>query len=134
MKNWEYNEEFVKKNPLFGVIKGELVQCADINCEECDFGGMNYCSIARIEFLYQEYKEPIRLTADEKILCKMINRGWIARDSDGKLRWYEHKPYKGDCKWIRTRQSRCVNIGGIFPQCKFDFIKWEGPWEVKVDD
>nr|DAU82068.1 MAG TPA: hypothetical protein [Caudoviricetes sp.] len=136
MKNWEYNEEFLKKNPLFGVIKGELVQCVDISCEECDFGGMNCCTIARIEFLYQEHKGPIRLTADEKILCKMINRGWIARDSDGKLWWYENKPTRGTVgAWI-ARGCSAANISGAFPQCKFEFIKWEDdePWEVQVND
>ena len=45
MKNWEFYEKFVKNNPLFAVVKGKPVQCVDTSCEECDFCGMNFCSI-----------------------------------------------------------------------------------------
>lgn len=137
MKNWDYNEEFVKKNPLFAVVKGKLVQCVDISCEECDFGGMNCCSIARIEFLYQDNKELVVLTDNEKTLCKLLGRGWIARDSNGDLWWYEDKiTERNSSAWVATGIGLNVKMNRFFPQCKFDFIKWEDeePWEVKVDD
>lgn len=136
MKNWEYNEEFVKKNPLFAVVKGKLVQCVDTSCEECDFGGLNCCSISRMKFLYQEYDEPVVLTDDEKSLCKLLCGGWIARDSDGKLWWYKKKPTKGTVGSWLDRSGSASEISSPFPQCKFDFIRWEDeePWEVKVND
>ena len=138
MKNWDFHEEELKKyGTAFALKDNQICSCFDTACEKCAFymrGGT--CDKHKMEWLYQEHKEPVVLTDDEKALCKLLCRGWIARDEYDDLRWYEHKPYKGDCKWIRTRQSRCVNIGGIFPQCKFEFIEWEDdePWEVQVDD
>lgn len=38
--------------------------------------------------------------------------------------------YNGLCNSLSCRLNK------LFPQCKFDFIKWEDkePWEVKVND
>ena len=141
MKNWEFYREGLKKYCFaFGMKKdNQMCWCSEIHCNECIFNKKNSlhdCNAAKVKWLYQEYKEPVVLTEDEKSLCKLFGRGWIVRDKDDCLHWHERKPYKGDCKWIQTRQSRRVNIGGIFPQCKFDFINWEDeePWEVKIDD
>ena len=138
MKNWEFYEEEIKKYGLyFAMVNNKVSRCSITICSQCAFYtecGRNNNN--RMKWLYQEYKEPIVLTDDEKSLCKLLGRGWIVRDKDDCLHWHERKPYKCDCKWIQTRQSRRVNIGGIFSQCKFDFIKWEDeePWEVKIDD
>lgn len=139
MKNWEfYEEELRKYNLAFAMKDNQVYSCASVPCDKCafDMGESCTCDKAKVKWLYQEYKEPVVLTDDEKALCKLLGRGWIARDKDDCLHWHERKPYKGDCTWIRTRQSRCVNIRDIFPQCKFEFIKWEDekPWEVKVSD
>lgn len=140
MKNWEFYEEEIKKNNfVFGVVNGEIVHCSSSNCYKCSFRSIS-CGNQRIRFLYEEYEKSIRLTDDEKALCKLFSRGWIARDKDDSLYWYENKPgeksnqnwmfYNGLCNGLSLRLNK------IFPQCKFDFIKWEDeePWEVKVDD
>ena len=139
MKNWEFYEKELRTYGLsFAMEDNQMCSCAFVSCDRCMFSmSETYpCDATRVKWLYQEYKEPVVLTDDEKSLCKLLGGGWIARDKNDYLHWHEHKPYKGDCTWIRTRQSRCVNIGDIFPQCKFEFIKWEDeePWEVKVDD
>lgn len=139
MKNWEFYEKELKSyNFDFALTDDKIYSCSEIPCSGCafDLGVLYTCNEAKVKWLYQEHKEPIVLTEDEKSLCKLLGKGWIARDEYDYLHWYDHKPYKGDCKWIQTRQSRRVNIGGIFPQCKFEFIKWEDeePWEVKVND
>lgn len=139
MKNWEFYEKELRTYGLsFAMEDNQMCSCAFTSCDRCMFSmSESYpCDATRVKWLYQEHKEPIVLTDDEKTLCNLLGRGWIVRDKDDCLHWHERKPYKGDCKWIQTRQSRRVNIGGIFPQCKFDFIKWEDeePWEVKVDD
>ena len=75
------------------------------------------------------------MTDDEKALCKLLGRGWIGRDKDDTLYWYENKSKeKGNQIWIPNGLS--FRLTKIFPQCKFDFIKWEDEelWEVKVDD
>lgn len=142
MKNWEfYEQELSAYGFSFAMSNNRLCNCRETLCNNCAFCldrpySCDSCEGNKIRWLYQEYKEPVILTEDEKLLCKLLGRGWIARDKDDCLHWHERKPYKGDCTWIRTRQSKCVNIRDIFPQCKFEFIKWEDekPWEVKVSD
>ena len=116
----------------------QICSCAFVLCDRCmfDMGEANSCDATRIEWLYQEYKEPVVLTDDEQALCKLLGRGWIARDKNDNLYWYDHKPDRYYNTWMQTSQLRCKYLGDIFSQCKFDFIKWEDeePWEVKVDD
>ena len=136
MKNWEFYEKELRKYRFaFAMRDNQICCCLDVACDKCAFDPdiTKSCSEAKMKWLYQEHKEPVVLTEDEKSLCKLFGRGWIVRDKDDCLHWHERKPYKGDCKWIQTRQSRRVNIGGIFSQCKFEFIKWEDeePWEVE---
>lgn len=115
----------------------QICSCASVPCNRCAFNmdESRTCNVAKVKWLYQEHKEPIVLTDDEKALCKLLGRGWIARDEDGILYWYKNKPKeKGAQIWIFSGLS--FRITKIFLQCKFDFIKWEDeePWEVKVDD
>lgn len=81
-------------------------------------------------WLYQEHKEPIVLTEDEKSLCKLLGRGWIARNEDNRLRWFDANIA------IPNTVSNVIDLTLGFPQCRFDFIKWEDeePWDVKVND
>lgn len=138
MKNWEFYEEELKKYSLvFAMKDNQIYSCGSVSCDKCAFG-VNYprnCMEAKVKWLYQEHKEPVVLTEDEKALCKLFGRGWIVRDKDGNLYWYETKPEKKNLStWFASSRRMCT--GMVFPQCKFDFIKWEDeePWEVKVDD
>ena len=65
MKNIEkYEEELKKYGVYFALTKeGKLVSCKGIFCTSCSF--YNCCSIKRMNWLLQEYKEPI-LTDEEK--------------------------------------------------------------------
>lgn len=142
MKNWEFYEEEIKKYKLaFAMKDNQMYNCASTPCEKCifDMGESCTCDIAKVKWLYQECKEPVVLTDDEKALCKLLGRGWIARDKDDTLWWYIDKPptkstNEGNA-WHNIG-GLCAMIHSIFPQCKFNFIKWEDeePWEVKVDD
>lgn len=139
MKNWEFYEEEIKKYGFyFAMVNNKVSRCSITICSQCAF--YTECSgnnNNRIKWLYQEYKEPIVLTDDEKALCKLLGRGWIARDKNGKLYWFENKPTnKINAEWITSITGTIINIDSVFPQCKFEFIKWgdEEPWEVKIDD
>lgn len=137
MKNWEFYEDELKEYGLaFALMNNKICWCSDISCDECMFYmGSQTCGEAKLKWLYQEHKEPVILTEDEKSLCKLFGRGWIVRDKDGNLYWYETKPEKKNLStWFASSRRMCT--GMVFPQCKFDFIKWEDeePWEVKVDD
>ncbi len=125
MKNWEFYEEEIKNNPAFAVVDGKVVECIPPNCHKCSIKNIRCCD-ERIKFLYQEHKEPVVLTDDEKALCRLLGRGWIARDKNDTLWWYQDNP---PTKQTNDRITWC-NIGGLctmihklFPQCKFDFIK-----------
>ena len=140
MKNWEFYEEEIKKYKLaFAMKDNQMYNCASTPCEKCifDMGESCTCDIAKVKWLYQEYKETVILTDDEKALCKLLGRGWIARDKNDDLYLYENKPKeKTDEHWCIPINTSLIAINKFFPQCKFDFIKWEDeePWEVKVDD
>lgn len=141
MKNWEFYEKELRTYGLsFAMEDNQMCSCAFASCDRCAFSmSESYpCDATRVKWLYQEYKEPVVLTDDEKALCKSFNRGWIARDKDDSLYWYENKPIgKNDQKWLLCVHNHLsVRLNKFFPQCKFDFIKWEDeePWEVKVDD
>lgn len=137
MKNWEFYEEELREYSLsFAMKDNQICWCSDISCNECMFyiTKSQTCASARLEWLYQEHKRPVVLTDNEKALCKLLGRGWIARDKDDNLYWYEIEPDKKNLSaWLA---SSTICIGMVFPQCKFDFIRWEDEesWEVKVDD
>ena len=65
MKNIEkYEKELKKYGVYFALTKeGKLVSCNGICCASCSF--YNCCAIKRMNWLLQEYKEPI-LTDEEK--------------------------------------------------------------------
>lgn len=138
MKNWEFYEEDIRAyEARFAVVDGKIKGCSNGICSFCAFDNEDnescQCWDKRLDFLYREHNI---LTDDEKALCKLLDGGWIARDSDGKLWWYKNKPTRGTVgAWI-ARSCSAADISGAFPQCRFDFIKWEDeePWEVKVND
>lgn len=114
-----------------------ITSCNQISCSQCRFDSCGCdCDIAALAWADAEYKEPVVLTDDEKTLCKMIGRGWIARDLDGKLWWYKTKPTKRTVGTWSNRSVIVADISDAFPQCKFEFIKWgdDEPWEVQIDD
>lgn len=136
MKNWKKYEKEIKEFGLaFAVLKGsnEVVGCSIKNpfgCEECLFYEDNSCGKGKSKWLYSDYKEPVVLTDDEQKLCELLSEGWIARDENGDVYFYVFKPRKGVNMWL---EGVGTNITGLFPQCKFEFIKWEDeePYSVK---
>lgn len=137
MKNWEFYKEGLKKYEFdFALKDNQICSCAEVPCYECAFcmGEELLCDKAKVKWLYQDYKEPVVLTNDEKALCRLLSRGWIARDKDEELFWHSTIPTKTNMDWL-GKNSAYMSIYTIFPQCKFNFIKWEDdePWEVKID-
>ena len=66
----KYENELRKYGVYFGLTKeGNPVDCKDIHCIDCAFG--KGCTIKRMNWLLEEYKEPI-LTDEEKIIIKDI--------------------------------------------------------------
>lgn len=84
MKNIEkYEEELKEYGTQFAITKeGVLVSCDEVDCLACLYKDSN-CIIKKMEWLSQEYKEPI-LTDKEKAYLKNVI-----------------EPKKDDITWIR---------------------------------
>ena len=114
------------------VLSDKVADCEKSKCTDCLlFKKAGDCSIMFILWLYEEYIEPIKLTAEEKAFLSIVKTGWIARDqAGGYLYWYSKKP---------ERKSNIFDVYGIqkaFPISKilnlFKFIKWEDePYSVE---
>ena len=109
-------------------IKGEkIVECYDLgSCAQCYFHGG--CEKNHFQWLYEEHIEAPKLTKRERAFCEAVQTGWIARDEDGKIHWYETEPENDEEEWL------CDGLRFIdFTHFRlFDFIKWEDekPWAV----
>lgn len=139
MKNFEAYEDKIKE--LEGNValnkSNELVSCIGFRCCDCKFDSSNgkYCSQVMFEWLYEEYKEPIKLSRLEFELLKCLKGEkleYLARD---KCKVYVHaygpKPQKGNLGWFtETRDCCCMSL---FSNC-FKFIKWEDKEPYKVQD
>lgn len=135
MKNWEFYEEDIRAyEARFAVVDGKIKGCSNGICSFCAFDNEDnescQCWDKRLDFLYREHNI---LTDDEKALCKLLDGGWIARDSNGDLWWYEDKiTERNSSAWVASGIGLNVKMNRFFPQCKFNFIRWEDeePWEV----
>lgn len=133
MTNFEYWKdrilEIIRSDSLFGLFNGEVVDCHNLPCDDCGFSG--YCTRKRFEWLYSEYIDRPKLTKKERAFCELVETGWLARDKDGSLYFYDDKPYKEDGFWRIKKHYVYINPF-IFP-FEFSFIKFEDkePWSVE---
>ena len=68
----KYENELRKSGVYFALTKeGSLVDCEDIYCVDCAFNVG--CAIKRMNWLLEEYKEPILTEEDKRILKDVIN-------------------------------------------------------------
>lgn len=121
MKNKEkYNDElieaFVEGNTC--VFKKKFIlkgHCHNrLACYECD-------KLTK-KWLEEEYKEPIKLSKDEYIILKNIDKKyqWIARDIDDDLYLYQQN---GD-------NFTCINMFNHL----FQFVKWEDKESTNIQE
>lgn len=118
----------------------------------------NIESLLTSEFIAEEHNDAVgyyKLTKDNNVieyykltdreinLCKLVfkSEGYITRDENGKLYWFVNKPTKdiSSGEWINSTviiddDKYLVNLSDLYPECEFNFIKWEDkePWEVSV--
>ena len=100
-------------------------------CKNCEFGkGTKTCREDRLDWLYSQHVEKLKLTQREWHLCKALKAGWIARDSTDVLFIYRTKPKKGNSMWVNGGSP--VEIHKFMPD-SFSFIKWQDaePWSVE---
>lgn len=134
MKNFEVYEDKIKEYDYdFAEKNGEVIKCYG-TCKSCDFGINNSgnCKYNQIKWLYEEYKEPIKLSRLEFELLKYyIEHGYqyITRDSSEALFAYDTKPCKMQHHWMATE-----NIKGIYFDDLFSFIKWEDEEPINIKE
>jgi len=134
MKEFEYWKNEILKIAETGRLAlrdNKPVRCGSLSCTECGFFRNNECYESRkIKWLYAEHVERSTLTKKERMLCELIETGWIARDKNGKIYWYTNKPERRVDKWMIQEGSidNLIRFG-----CSFDFIHWEDcqPWSVE---
>lgn len=120
---------FEEDDFYFGVIDGRIVGCRKLCNRRCKFFDGS-CSVGRIKWLLSEYKPETVLTQREKGFLDCIGEGWIARDKEGLVCWFEEKPTKGNVEWDVDRFEECYVY---LNKDTFPFITWEDeePWSVE---
>ena len=123
---------------LPAVVKGRPHYCAIDVCSRCDLHGRDdhCCHRGFVEWLYQEYKEIPKLTKREWFLCRALESGYVARDMDGVLCYFNGVPYKNNANlaWdISHNKGDYVEMTVFDFQSNFPFIKWEDeePWSIE---
>lgn len=118
-------------------IKGEVVGCSSLICENCKFGKKEECETAIKEWLEEEYVELTVISKRDRAFLEYLKGDYkyIARDENGNLFVYGEKPIKAGTSWS---MSSLVCDGYLYLNRHFnvDFpmVKWADvePW--KIDD
>ncbi len=111
---------------------GRPYECGDLGCGKCKLGD-SCADYLLIEWLLAECKEPHKLNQKERMLCELLDTGWIARDMDSFLFFYKNKPRKTE-EYYADDSGYSLRIDDNFKDCKFDFIKWQDPEPRRVED
>ena len=88
-------------------------------------------------WLESEYKEPIKLTDDEKAILKNIDKSykWICRESDGDLSVCKRKPFKDNTFlfWDSDDVELYFEDFKMFNHL-FQFIKWSDVEPYNIEE
>ena len=141
MTNFEFYKDKILEIGSIGEIAlmsdGKVIECLNSKCNTCEFDKGD-CLEAKTKWLYKEHVEkpkPAKLTKKERKFCEFLETGYIARDENGNLGYYDRKPGKSshdNCWTSGFGWSRIDNCELIY-DVNFDFIKWEDtePWSVE---
>ena len=117
-------------------IKGEVVGCSSLICENCKFGKKEDCETATRKWLEEEYVEPPVISKRDRAFLEYLREDhkYIARDESGNLFVYETKPRKSVTCWNMDSLVRegylCLNRHF---NIDFPMVKWEDaePWLIE---
>ena len=137
MLNAEKYKEEIKKiinisfASFIALVNNSPVDCLDIDCEKCDFfrdDRSTSCRQKALDWLIQEYKEDLKLTSRQYSLCLSLQTGYLVRNRNGNLMWFNFMPVWLEDKkdYIKDEKDRISPMFindhmGYFPN--FDFIK-----------
>lgn len=113
------------------IVNGKPEKCDSTQCQRCyrkyNIGLDDNCSEIRlIEWYNSEYIPPKpKLTKYEKAVLSLLEKGFIARDANRSLYFYEDIPSRMRDEWC-SNGGTCKRIGvDITEKAKFKFIKWK---------
>lgn len=116
---------------FIALVNKKPVDCLDTSCEKCDFfrdDRSTSCRQKALEWLIQEYKEDETLTSRQYSLCFSLQTGYLIRNRNGNLMWFNFMPVWSEDKLDYTKDKKdrispmFINDHiGYFPN--FDFIK-----------
>ena len=90
--------------------------------------GFDNIKVANIQLFVFPDNKP-KLSKRERMFCEFMKCGWIARDKEKNLYWYNSKPYKNETTWNNNNSEYiCMDLLNT----PFAFIQWEDdvPWDV----
>lgn len=93
----DFIEEHVKTDKNFAIVNNIPKECEDVKCPNCMFFMNSLCDSQILNFyswLNTKYEKPITLTKREYEFCRMVKDGFLIRDTDGTLWYFEEKPTK----------------------------------------
>lgn len=112
-------------------IKGEVVGCSSLICENCKFGKKEECKTAIKDWLEEEYIEPPVISKKDKVFLEYLKDGYkyIARDYDGDIFLYTNKPEKRFGDWYSDGEYAGIKSFDVcFPMIKRDDKE---PWNIE---
>lgn len=122
----------------FAVIDGKPEVCTGSCCNRCDFDGA--CNANLFKWLYQEHIENPKLTKKERYFCEILESGYIARNKDGSLAFFQDYPVRHTAQWINqfyrtpaTLSFTTLALGIMHIDRAFAFITWDdkSPWSIE---
>ena len=139
MTNYEYWKDTIQtiwdKNGKVGVTKNEVpCDCYIINCNDCImFDDHNQCQEVIFKWLMAEHVDKPKLTRKERQFCELVETGYIARDFNGNVYYYNNRPYKKNTLWYSIPQDSTNLKRILFPNNHFKFIEWSDkePWTIE---
>ena len=135
MTNGDFYEKEIKRINDEGystaIVNGRPEKCDSTQCKRCyrkyDIGWDDNCSELRlIEWYNSEYVPPKpKLTKYEKAVLSLLEKGFMARDANRSLYFYEDIPSRMRDEWC-SNGGACKRIGvDITKKAEFQFIKWQ---------
>lgn len=143
MNNAErYKNEIAEVKGKFG-MSDKVVKCCYDECGTCIFSfdnnktdGLGHaCTIRKVKWLIDEYKEPVRLTRLEYDILKYLSDNtkhmYIVRNKDGKLCIFDFEPVKNKVNdWWSGRYM----YGMVMFNKLFQFVQWEDSTPTLIKD
>ena len=96
----------------FGLLDGKPIACCIESCGKCDFNHSDKdCSIAKMEWLKAEYKEPKITIPDEtpvdtKVLVSENGEYWIKRHYAGNMNGIYYAWNEGRTSWTSAPKQK----------------------------